>query len=245
MNVIKLTTIAVCATVAAGVSLAPQSARASTITVENSSFETPPAGFPQYTVDGQAFSYSQIPGWTSLPATDTPGGSDYGQLQPAASGIFVSVPDGRTIAFADFGATISQTVGEVAVAGTTYTLQVDVGQRADQYQGACCALVDLIVNGVVHAATGALPGPGLFSTWTAVYTATLLDAGGAITIRLSDTVQQGDFDKVRLSGVPGEAGPGATPLPAALPLFATGLGALGLVGWRRKRKSANSARVSA
>lgn len=28
----------------------------------------------------------------------------------------------------------------------------------------------------------------------------------------------------------------ATPLPAALPLFATGLGALGLFGWRRKRK---------
>jgi hypothetical protein len=31
---------------------------------------------------------------------------------------------------------------------------------------------------------------------------------------------------------------GATPLPAALPLFATGLGALGLLGWRRKRKNA-------
>ena len=29
---------------------------------------------------------------------------------------------------------------------------------------------------------------------------------------------------------------GAVPLPAALPLFATGLGALGLLGWRRKRK---------
>jgi hypothetical protein len=27
-----------------------------------------------------------------------------------------------------------------------------------------------------------------------------------------------------------------TPLPAALPLFASGLGALGLLGWRRKRK---------
>jgi len=25
-----------------------------------------------------------------------------------------------------------------------------------------------------------------------------------------------------------------TPLPAALPLFATGLGVLGLIGWRRK-----------
>jgi hypothetical protein len=30
----------------------------------------------------------------------------------------------------------------------------------------------------------------------------------------------------------------ATPLPAAFPLFATGLGAIGLLGWRRKRKAA-------
>ena len=30
----------------------------------------------------------------------------------------------------------------------------------------------------------------------------------------------------------------STPLPATLPLFATGLGALGLIGWRRKRKQA-------
>jgi hypothetical protein len=28
------------------------------------------------------------------------------------------------------------------------------------------------------------------------------------------------------------------PLPAALPLFASGLGVLGLLGWRRKRKNA-------
>jgi hypothetical protein len=33
----------------------------------------------------------------------------------------------------------------------------------------------------------------------------------------------------------------ATPLPAALPLFATGLGALGLLGWRRKRKASAAA----
>ena len=31
-----------------------------------------------------------------------------------------------------------------------------------------------------------------------------------------------------------------TPLPAALPLFATGLGAMGLFGWRRKRKNATA-----
>jgi hypothetical protein len=32
-----------------------------------------------------------------------------------------------------------------------------------------------------------------------------------------------------------------TPLPAALPLFATGLGTMGLFGWRRKRKNAAAA----
>jgi len=32
-----------------------------------------------------------------------------------------------------------------------------------------------------------------------------------------------------------------TPLPAALPLFAIGLGAMGLFGWRRKRKRGGAA----
>lgn len=34
------------------------------------------------------------------------------------------------------------------------------------------------------------------------------------------------------------SGTGVVPLPATLPLFATGLGMLGLLGWRRKRKKA-------
>jgi len=37
------------------------------------------------------------------------------------------------------------------------------------------------------------------------------------------------------------APPAAVPLPFALPLFATGLGVLGLLGWRRKRRSALAA----
>jgi hypothetical protein len=34
-----------------------------------------------------------------------------------------------------------------------------------------------------------------------------------------------------------DTAPSAVPLPSALPLFASGLGALGLLGWRRKRKA--------
>jgi len=41
-----------------------------------------------------------------------------------------------------------------------------------------------------------------------------------------------DFDITNLSEV------SSTPLPATFPLFATGLGALGLLGWRRKQKNA-------
>lgn len=46
------------------------------------------------------------------------------------------------------------------------------------------------------------------------------------------------YDSTANSGAIFETGtPTATPLPAALPLFATGLGGLGLLGWRRKRKA--------
>ena len=45
------------------------------------------------------------------------------------------------------------------------------------------------------------------------------------------------FQLLFSDGVGNSPASAATPLPAALPLFATGLGALGLLGWRRKRKA--------
>ena len=64
---------------------------------------------------------------------------------------------------------------------------------------------------------------------SSVGTFTILD-----TAPSGNTIASGDFtlDSLTLNG------PATTPLPAALPLFATGLGALGLLGWRRKRKNA-------
>ena len=51
---------------------------------------------------------------------------------------------------------------------------------------------------------------------------------------------RGRFDGVVLvgssNGLPATVP--AVPLPTALPLFASGLGALGLLGWRKRRKNA-------
>lgn len=49
-----------------------------------------------------------------------------------------------------------------------------------------------------------------------------------------DVVVMDDF----IFGEPIALRDNVVPLPAALPLFATGLGALGLIGWRRKKKAA-------
>jgi hypothetical protein len=50
-----------------------------------------------------------------------------------------------------------------------------------------------------------------------------------------------EFTSAEWTGSAGQWSPiFPTPVPAALPLFATGLGALGLLGWRRKRKAATA-----
>ena len=69
------------------------------------------------------------------------------------------------------------------------------------------------------------PGEGLI---TGVRIVTGTTALGPLESPSVDLVVMDDF-------IFGE--PSNTPLPAALPLFATGLGALGLIGWWRKRKA--------
>jgi hypothetical protein len=71
------------------------------------------------------------------------------------------------------------------------------------------------------------PGAGVTASGSAdpIFTPPLFDIdGNAITVETSD-------------GIGNNSPVGTTPIPAALPLFATGLGGLGLLGWRRKRKA--------
>jgi hypothetical protein len=102
--------------------------------------------------------------------------------------------------------------------------------------------VNLLANGVALALSGT-PGfwgdsTGLDATYgqlTGVFTATLTST----TISIESIIFADGYHTYML-GVDDVSvtGPVAsTPVPAALPLFASGLGALGLLGWRRKRKA--------
>jgi hypothetical protein len=62
-------------------------------------------------------------------------------------------------------------------------------------------------------------------------------AGGA-SINSLEVTGSPELDLIRVAGLIPSSPPSETPLPAALPLFASGLGAFGLIGWRRKRKQA-------
>ena len=84
--------------------------------------------------------------------------------------------------------------------------------------------VGTAVNGINNA--GQIVGEYFTSPNTGTYLFGINDAGQIV----------GGIGDGSPTGQSFIAEPTVTPLPAALPLFATGLGALGLLGWRRKRK---------
>lgn len=204
---------------------------ASAIPVNNPSFETLPAGglpIPGYA--GGSYSIAVIPGWV---------GTGYsGQFQPGGpSGTvpnhyYNTLSDGPTEAYIATSEVISQTVGATVQAGVTYTLMVDIGARLDlRFLGAA----DLLINGNQYVATG-VENLGGFATYTATYTGLPADAGDPITIQLSASGQQGDFDNVRLSCGAGCAA-STVPEPSVIVLVGPVLIGIGVRQYRRRSMS--------
>ncbi|MGD0302150.1 MAG: hypothetical protein ABSE86_34145 [Bryobacteraceae bacterium] len=164
------------------------------IAVANFSFEVlPPGGLTISCVGGGtgcAYSRSAIPGWTNSGMS--------GQFQQGSNTIYFNyIPDGITIAYSnDVGGTITQTVGTVVEANTTYTLQVDLGLRKDGEDS--LGTVELLVGSTPVYAGGVAPTLGNWSTFTATYTSQAADIGKPLTIQLTATGEQSDFDNVRL-----------------------------------------------
>jgi hypothetical protein len=155
------------------------------VVVDNFSFETPAL------VDGGWT--PSIPSWTQISGTS-------GIFDPTTAQFPAGVPDGDNSAYIN-GGIVGQTIlAETLLADTTYTLEVDVGDRADKafpgYE------IQLVVGGVVRASadeTSVSPADGAFATATASFTATAVDAGLSLEIRLLTPGQQPNFDNVRLT----------------------------------------------
>jgi hypothetical protein len=168
------------------------------VAVGNFSFETPALADGGWTPN--------VPSWTLVS-----GGG--GIFDPTAAQFPGGVPDGENSAFLN-GGVLSQTLtAETLVAGSTYELLVDVGDRLDKdFQG---YQIQLLVNGVVRASVSeafATPADGSFVTARASFVTTPGDAGESLEIRLRSVFPQPNFDNVRVerSACAGNAAPAVT-----------------------------------
>jgi hypothetical protein len=180
------------------------------------------------------FETGNFSGWTVGGTSSVTGVATQGTSIPAVFPSSVVVRSGTFAAFAQVSffnnenITLSQTL--TVLPSTTYSIGYYAGVSSGSFgfQGA-----DILINGVSinPSSPGVLTSLdfsevlGSFTTGAAQTSLTVLYAAsgsgtGSVGLSLDDFF----FTPV--------------PLPAALPLFASGLAGLGLLGWRRKRKAA-------
>jgi hypothetical protein len=92
----------------------------------------------------------------------------------------------------------------------------------------------LLVLRIDAGAQGSFPG----ASATSSFGQSLDFPIGTAVFVLPEGVTANAPDSLLVNNIFSPAGMAVTPLPGALPLFVTGLGALSLLGWRRKKKAA-------
>lgn len=167
--------------------------------------------------------------------------SSCGQSGIAAIGF---APNGAQAGFTSSGGTsgatafIAQEIAPIEV-GAEYVLSVMVGQSPDHPLNGYRLTIgynatphdpstNVQIAQVLFNTPADLPASGSFMLASISGIAPLASAGGWLTIALGSG-SYALWDQVTVT---------QTPLPAALPLFATVLAGGGLIGWRRRRKVA-------
>ena len=157
-------------------------------------------------------------------------------------------------AFAQFGLSATPTAEDGTALGGTATASVQAGSGFSTFPS---LLLPLTADAEMTLGGGALL-VSVFDISTHMSADLQLSTGSpnsnTATLDAFDPFSITSMELLDANGVPipgvtfvaddgtiiADAADMATPIPATLPLFATGLGAMGLFGWRRKRKNAAS-----
>jgi hypothetical protein len=195
-------------------------ANAAIVPVVNSSFESPTAN------PVTAFSPGVITGWVLSDPVNQ--GVFNPSLFPAAG---ITAPAPFQTAYLNSG-NISQTLPTFFTSGTTYTLRVDVGDRADLpfpgYRVQLRAGATPGTSVLLAEEFSLVPTTGFLTSTVTFTTFAPVTPGTPLEIRLISNGSQVNFDDVRLDASP------AVPVPASLAIWGIGAFAVGLVYRRRK-----------
>lgn len=155
-----------------------------------------------------------VPTFTVNPTTITAGGTISGTFTLAA------MPDGGH----DYASFIygSATVYSGAGSSQTFSFGGDTATQTFSYT-------------LLYSTSGTYTPSVSFNAW--LLETYVRDGGEAGAIYITDNVFSYGSSNAP-SSVTVNAPVAATPLPAALPLFATGLAGMGVLGWRKRRKVA-------
>ena len=185
--------------------------------------------------------------------------TNWTQFTTSANGTLGSAPDPQVVSF-DVTGGGSQLAAEFNVGAFTFTgLQEGGGifqnitttagllnfsasvASYDQQFNASAGVFEALLDGTVMASwdPGEINGPTVLRDTLSFSTA--VTAGSyqleILITRPFNSCGNGCTPNEYVTNISATEDMAATPLPAALPLFASGLGALGLLGWLRKRKA--------
>ena len=194
---------------------------------------------------GCQFADAPVVGWTASGTFARGIVSGQYQIGTLPSTRFNSDPLGGTTAELTVeraqNASIQQTVTPTAVAGVTYTLDVDLGFAKDAEDKALVSIVigkDSSPVATPLASDNFMQNTGNWYNFETSYTATAADAGDPIEILLS-SLNSGQgfsyFADVRLTDSLATVNPLATPEPATWAMMLIGFAGLGFAGYRRAR----------